>query len=182
MITRLMYILPLLLLMGCSKPAPVETTPVAPVTVSPASQGQPMVDPTKSDNAPVAVAPAPMTQEQTVKEVAKDMAKLQTIVVKAAPKPAKVTKPVKAKKVGYTEMDGNADALVAVVRANCLLDAVDKKLNWDVDTNTIHDLGNVRTAPVCSAYDPTQNKDVHKQAVAYLKAQDKVAKKAKAKR
>ena len=85
---------------------------------------------------------------------------------------AKKKKATKARKTSSDrELTARATALINMTRADCLSGAVDKKLDWDVNTNTVHDLGNVITAPVCSAY-KLPNANTMAQAKAFIQRQD----------
>ena len=146
-----LYIALLLLcvLAACSPTAPV--TPVVGVNNGVAAP------------APVVAAPVPELAQPALKVVAKA--------------PAKKSKAAKGRKQAQDkELTARATALINMTRADCLSGAVDKKLDWDVNTNTVHDLGNVITAPVCSAY-KLPNANTMAQAKAFIKRQDKAKKK-----
>ena len=144
------------LLLLCILAACQPTAPVPPVTNG-------VAVPTPVD----VVAPTPMQMPANA-------------VVVVTAKPVKTVKAhSKAKRRGAStsgELNARATALINQVRADCLSGAVDKKLDWDVNTNTVHDLGNVITAPVCSDY-KLPNPATTAQAKAFIKRQDKLNKK-----
>ncbi len=77
--------------------------------------------------------------------------------------------------VANAKLTPNEEAYVKAAyninRAACLVDAVERKLNYDVITRTVHDFGNVITAPVCAAYTYTE---FVKQRAEYTKTDPKL--------
>ncbi len=169
---KLIYILPLLLLVGCSKPAPAPVVvPVPPPVVVAPVVAAPV--------ATVVVAKPTVVVGKGIKDSNKGI-KDSNKGIKDSNKGIKDSNKRVAKRVGMkrvakvdTELDARAKVLVNTVRVDCLDSAVDQKLDWDVKTGVVHDLGNVRTAPVCIDYLNT-NKATMAQAKLFLKKQDKL--------
>ncbi len=147
---KLYFLLPLLLLVACSKTPPQVATPAVGV------------------NNGVAL-PTPVTVIPELAQPAHKAPALLPVVVKAHPKKLKAT--TARKTARDSELEARATILIQETRGDCLLVAVDRKLNWDVATNEVHDLGNVRTAPVCAMWDQ-KDKVLRAKAKEFLKAND----------